>query len=204
MPQDVSLRCQCGSVEGTLVDVTPTNGTRVVCYCDDCQTFAEYLGLKGIRDARGGTDVVQRPLNTLKITKGKEHLKLLRQHPKGSFRWYAGCCRTPIGNTVSGKVPFIGVVHSFIAEPEKLDAVFGKAVGVQGKFAQGGAPDGVAATVPMGMMLKLILMLAGWKIAGKTQPTPFFDPDTREPTVAPTILTLDERNALRKAIGLTR
>ena len=57
---DVPIRCGCGALRGMLRSVTPSSGNRCVCYCDDCQSFAYYLGRADtILDARGGTDIFQ-------------------------------------------------------------------------------------------------------------------------------------------------
>ncbi len=40
----------------------------------------------------------------------------MRLTPMGLLRWYAGCCNTPIGNMVSARVPFIGIVHMFMGD----------------------------------------------------------------------------------------
>jgi hypothetical protein len=39
------------------------------------------------------------------------HLRLMRLSEKGLLRWYAGCCDTPLFNTMATpKVPFVGVL----------------------------------------------------------------------------------------------
>ena len=43
MPTDLPLRCSCGAVTGTLRGVASRRGNRLVCYCDDCQSFAHFL-----------------------------------------------------------------------------------------------------------------------------------------------------------------
>jgi hypothetical protein len=46
-------------VRGVATNVAPDTGSRVVCYCDDCQAFAKWLGGDGLTDAKGGTDLFQ-------------------------------------------------------------------------------------------------------------------------------------------------
>ena len=43
MPTDVPIRCACGSLRGVVKDVTPGDGNRCICYCDDCQSFPHAL-----------------------------------------------------------------------------------------------------------------------------------------------------------------
>ena len=42
---NIPLRCRCGEVRGTALDVNGGVGNRVVCYCHDCQAFARHLGV---------------------------------------------------------------------------------------------------------------------------------------------------------------
>lgn len=83
--------------------------------CDDCQSYAYQMDrADDILDPSGGTELYQTTLSNITITQGAEHLGCLRLSPKGLMRWYAGCCDTPIANTLPRhKVPFAGVVHSF-------------------------------------------------------------------------------------------
>ena len=79
-------------------------------------------------DAAGGTDIFQMPTGRLKLTAGADALRCLRLSGKGILRWYADCCRTPIGNTVGPRVPVVGLIHSFMrgeAGGRSLSAVLG-------------------------------------------------------------------------------
>ena len=96
----VPLACSCGAVRGVLRNANARNGSRLVCMCDDCQTYAHHLGRAGdILDAHGGTEVYQTYPARLGFTQGSEPVRCLRLSPKGLMRWHTGCCRTPIGNT---------------------------------------------------------------------------------------------------------
>ena len=36
------------------------------------------------------------------------------------IRWYAGCCKTPIGNTLENhKISFVGLLHNCLETPER-------------------------------------------------------------------------------------
>ncbi len=72
MSDDLPLRCRCGAVRGVASE--PTKLNRVVCYCDDCQAFARFLGRDDLLDALGGSDICQMALARLRITEGREHL----------------------------------------------------------------------------------------------------------------------------------
>ena len=42
MQADLPIRCACGAVAGVLRAVSSRRGNRLVCYCDDCQSFAHF------------------------------------------------------------------------------------------------------------------------------------------------------------------
>lgn len=116
---DLNLQCQCGKVQGTAHNVTPSTGNHLVCYCQDCQAFARHLGTAGILDEHGGTEVFQMSYADIEITQGTENLRSIKLTPKGLIRWYADCCKTPIGNTMSAKFPFVGLIHTFMHDADK-------------------------------------------------------------------------------------
>lgn len=139
--KDVPLKCACGAVRGIAGNVSPGSGMRVVCYCEDCQRFAHYLGREDILDAHGGTEVFQMPPADVKITHGAEQIRCIRLTSKGLHRWYTACCRTPIGNTLSAAGPFVGVIHNFIGDERVRETNLGPVRGyVQTKFALSSLP----------------------------------------------------------------
>lgn len=106
------LRCRCGRLQGHVT--LEGRNTRVVCYCKDCQAFARFLDPAGrALDAQGGSDVVQLAPHRIHISQGAEHLAVMRLSPQGMLRWYAACCRTPIGNTLARHDrPFTGLLRT--------------------------------------------------------------------------------------------
>src|SRR5690606_7428174 len=119
MNQDLELRCRCGNVHGWLRDVSPRTVNRVVCYCDDCQAFLHHLGRNDLLDAQGGTDIVQVSPASFELDRGTENVMGVRLGPKGLYRWYAGCCKTPLGNMTTPSIPFVGITHELFGD---LDA----------------------------------------------------------------------------------
>ena len=104
--------CRCGQTELAL-DVTGFGAaSRIICYCDDCQTFARALDAQAdVLGPGSGTGIVQSTPDRLRIVKGAENLAILRLSPKGLLRWYAGCCDTPMCNSLPKMgVPFVGIV----------------------------------------------------------------------------------------------
>lgn len=190
-------------MRGVATDVTPDNGNRVVCMCDDCQAFALFLECPDTLDQYGGTDIYQTTPAQLRITDGVEHLRCVRLSPKGLLRWYAGCCNTPIANTAdTARAPFAGVVHTFMdhaASGRARGDVLGPPLGyLMAKFALGEPPANAHATVPLSLLIRSIKYLLRGLVTGKASPSPFFDARTKAPVVEPKVLTTEEREAIRQ------
>ena len=188
---DVPLKCSCGEVAGTAVDVSARNGTRVMCHCDDCQAFARYLEQEDeILNENGGTDLFQIYPCQFEITKGAEKLRSLRLTPKGLLRWYTQCCNTPVANTISGKVPFVGVIHNFMDDEGSRDTNLGPLRSrVQGKFALSTAADvDIHPKYPIGLSMRIARKLLIGKLSGKNSPNTLFDP-VGKPLSIPSIVS---------------
>jgi hypothetical protein len=200
--RDVELGCRCGAVHGVVKNASPHTVSRAVCYCDDCQAFLHQLGRAELMNERGGSDVVQVAPATLSFDRGSEYIVGLRLSPKGLYRWYASCCKTPLGNTLEPAFPFVGInIHSFVGTPAQLDQTFGKATtSVRGEFAVGGPPAG-STKFPLRLILRALHNMVGWRLLGKTWPHPFFDRIARAPTHAVTVLSRAERDGLRLLCG---
>jgi hypothetical protein len=197
MSQDAKLRCRCGQVQGTVKNAAPQTVNRVVCYCDDCQAFLHHLGRADLLDLHGGTDIVQVAPAALSFERGTERIVGLRLTPKGLHRFYASCCKTPLGNTVGPAIPFVGIVAKAFVD----DEIFGKPIGaIAGKYAVGIAPDG-STKVNLWLLARAVRMVLGWRLTGKAWPHPFFDRATRAPTRPLTTLSRSEREALRPLCG---
>ncbi len=204
MSQDVALGCRCGKIRGRLRGASPRTVNRVVCYCADCQAFLHHLERADLLDERGGTDIVQVAPAALSLDEGREHVEALRLSPKGLFRWYAGCCKTPLGNTLQPAFPFVGVPLEFFAgapDAARRDEAFGPPrAAVGGQSAIGEPPPG-STSLQVGFLARTARLLLGWKLGGKSWPHPFFDRATRAPIRPPKILSREERDALRPLCG---
>ncbi len=196
MTTDVPLRCACGALRGVAREVGAGAGHRVVCYCDDCQAFAHFLGRADrILDAHGGTDVFQMSPARIELTKGKAHLACLRLTRKGVLRWYAACCNSPVGNTFpTRQIPFVGLILDCadpLALDRTLDEVFGPVrARVHARFATGevAEPD-TYDRAPISLILRFAGSLLTARIRGEHKKAPtFFDAKTGKPTVVPRIL----------------
>jgi hypothetical protein len=174
----------------------------MVCYCDDCQAYAHHLGRADLLDVHGGTDVVQVAPASLSFDRGDKRIVGLRLTPKGLYRWYTDCCKTPVGNTLGPAIPFVGIVaQAFRDAANDPDDIFGKPIGAGwGKYAVGTAPAG-ATGWNLGMIARAARRVFGWKISGQTWPHPFFDRTTGAHRRPLTTLSRAEREGLRPLCG---
>ena len=190
---DLELRCRCGTVQGRVRGASPQTGTRLVCYCDDCQRFATVLGVADqVLDAHGGTDVLHISPARIDLTSGIDHVACLRLTPRGIYRWYAACCNTPIGNTLpTGKVPFLSLIRACLrCDEDLLDAIVGPVrARLQGRFAVGDAAHlHIHPRAPLSMVLRAARKTIGWWVRGDQRRSPFFDNATTpisDPQLAP-------------------
>lgn len=201
MPTDVPIRCACGELCGIARGLSGRVGSRLSCYCDDCQSYAWFLGDAGrILDAHGGTAIFQTSPARVEITQGAERLACVRLREGGLLRWYADCCRSPIGNTLaSGALPFVGLFQDRLDGP--LDELLGPSRGgVHGRFAKGDRSRLDAADrAPLGLILRFLRLALGARLRGDQRRSPFFDPRSGAPIVEPQVLSPDELRAVETA-----
>lgn len=188
------LRCRCGTLQGEL-DLS-TAYSRATCHCRDCQAFARFLGRDDVTDAAGGTDVVPMAPGAIRITAGAERLACMSLSPKGLLRWYADCCRTPVGNTGRGPSPYyVGVTTVCIDAPEAAIAAQAGPRGrvmLFGKCARTPVKSTPVALAIGGAAIGWHLLKAKLK---RLSASPFFDA-AGAPVRTPEVLTLEARRAL--------
>lgn len=191
------LKCECGKTRGEL-EVHPWSTSRTICNCDDCQTYARFLKNDRILDPYGGTDILPAAPADLKITSGIENLKCARLSPKGLYRWYAGCCDTPVANSPPNPaMPYVGIVHTFWdATPEQADQWLGPVFArIQARYAKGKPPGRVYDKIGLRPILRILGFLAIATLKRRAEPSPFFK--DAQPVVEPYILSKQERQANR-------
>ena len=203
MSTQVELRCRCGEVAGVVTNASPQTVNRVVCYCDDCQAFVHQLGRADLLNTQGGSDIVQVAPASLTFVKGQDRIAGVRLTPKGLFRYHTTCCNTPVGNTLSPAIPFVGILtQAFGTDRQRSDQVFGAPVGeIFAKCAIGEPPAGSSPGLNLPLLLRSIAKVLGWRLTGKAWPNPFFRANSREPIFPLTVLSPDRRDALRKKCG---
>jgi hypothetical protein len=173
--------------------------TRATCYCKDCRAFARFLAVPGVLDAGGGTDVVAIAPAAVRFTSGSEHVASMSLSPKGLLRWYASCCRTPLGNTPRDpKLPYVGMVTTcFDAAPQAVDAAFGPRNRIVLNTRSATAP---VRSTPLAFAMGGLRILAG--IIGarlrRERASPFFDGAGR-PLREPEVISRERRAELERA-----
>lgn len=177
---EIEIQCDCGNFKGRVKNASPKSGNHIVCYCKDCQAFAQFLNKTDtVLDTNGGSELFQVPQASIEITNGHEHIKLMRLSEKGLNRWYADCCKSPIGNTMGSSSPFAGLLTYSM----KVDADLRQKTGpIRGYFfmksAKGTVPDAIKKIgTPFSMLMKLLWQMIVWKVKGLNNPSPFFDAD---------------------------
>lgn len=198
--KDVDLSCRCGEIRGRVAGVSPRTVNRVICYCADCQAFAHHIGCAELLDEHGGSDIVQVAPGSLTFTKGDDEIAGIRLSPKGLYRYYARCCKTPLGNTLDPKIPYVGIARVAF---QAGDGLLGKAEIANTKGAIGKAPT-TTKLDDARMVAKVVRRLLGWKVRGKSWPHPFFDRRTGAPSRELTVLSREERDRLRPLCGPRR
>ncbi len=195
----MQLRCRCGAVRGEMD--TGRAYARATCYCKDCRAFARFLGQPGVLDASGGIDIVAMAPAAVRFTAGSEHVTCMSLSPKGLLRWYASCCRTPLGNTPRDpKVLYAGLVTAcFDAAPQAVDAAFGP----RGRIVlnTGSATAPVRAT-PLALLtggLRIFAGLIGARLRSE-RTSPFFDASGR-PLREPEVISREQRAALERDVA---
>ena len=191
------LQCQCGRIRGNLL--LPTTAIRAICYCKDCQAFARYLGRAAdVLDEHGGTDILATLPSHVRFEQGLDALACMSLSETGILRWYASCCRTPLGNTPRDrKTHYVGLVHSCLAS-EPLDASFGPArLHFNAKSARGNVRDTRLSTVLA--ILKLMSWIVPARLTRRYRENPFFDATSGDPIRQPQVLSKAEVSALKDA-----
>jgi hypothetical protein len=189
------LSCRCGAFQGRVV--LTGAASRVICYCKDCQAFARFLEREGdVLDAQGGSEIVQMAPDCVEFTQGQAQLAVMKLSDKGMLRWYAACCRTPVGNTMTSRnLPFVGMLHSCL-NTAPLEPSFGP---VRARFNAASAL-GDPRPVDQGVLLSVFQVAARLvvgRLSGRYRHTPFFT-DGNLPVVEPLVITAQVREHLRR------
>lgn len=182
----MKIQCDCGKFQALLKHFPKASPGRLVCYCDDCQSYAKKIGREDILDEFGGTEVIPAYPNDFVIQEGKEHLKCFKLSPKGLHRWTAACCNTPIVNTMP-KFPWLGIPRNVYTNADSNAlAAFGKVRSrIKGKFKTGDAPFKISDDLGFMDALTVIPFIAKGFIFKKFSSSPFLKDDGKTPMSEP-------------------
>jgi hypothetical protein len=198
MTGDLPLRCRCGALEGRVG--SPDRSGRAICYCRDCRSFARWLGEpERTLDAAGGTEVLATLPRFVAFDRGLERLQCVSLTPRGLYRWYAACCRTPIGSTPRDpKLSYVGLVRGCLdVSPNTLDAAVGPArMRVSTDSALERRPSTPRETLRG--LVKVVRNVGGARLSGGYRENPFFRAGTARPLVASTVLSFEQWESLRE------
>lgn len=198
----IEVQCDCGKFRAELKGMPKNTPGRAVCYCDDCQTFLHHLGRPELLDQNGGTEIIPVYPSEFKIVSGAEQLRCTRLSPKGLYRWWVACCKTPVGNTTPG-FPWVGTLNRIYAAngPEFVEQKLGPIkCRIQGRFAHGTPPEGTSAKASFKDLKVIFPFLLKGFLTGKAKPSPFFQADNKTPIIAPDVMSLHERNTIRERL----
>lgn len=192
----IALHCRCGNVRGE-IDAGRAYA-RATCYCKDCQAYARWLGGADLTDDRGGTDILAMAPAAVRFTDGEVHVGCMSLSERGLLRWYASCCRTPLGNTPrDARVHYVGMATICLAAaPDALDAVSGPRDRIVLSTASAGGPVG---STPLAFLLgglRILAGIVGARLRG-VRASPFFDEATGTPIQTPEVLSPEARRMLR-------
>jgi hypothetical protein len=191
------LRCRCGTMQGHVA--APDQAmARGVCYCRDCRAYAHFLGrADDVLDLQGGTDVIATHPQHVVINQGLDALACMSMSPRGLLRWYASCCRTPIGNTSRNpKTAYVGLVHTCLeGAGVPIERSFGP-VTLRLNVASAASPVAERSRSVFGSMVRFVGTIFGARIGGSYKRSPFFDAASGMPVLTPHVLTKAERERL--------
>lgn len=193
------IQCECGQFRARLRAFPRDTPGRLVCYCDDCQTYLRFLGRADLLDSCGGTEVIPVWPADVEILSGVDQLVCTRLSPQGTYRFSTRCCNTPVVNTRPG-MPWAGFLRGvFTANPSlALDATLGPVRSrIMGRFASARPPAGTPDKFNLHAMRTVMPFILKGKLTGKSTPSPFFAADGTTPVVTPRVLTRDQREAAR-------
>jgi hypothetical protein len=174
--QTIDLSCQCGQVQGQIVNFSVKTSNRVVCHCQDCRRFTQWTGHGEMISQHGGVDIVQVAQSQVTLTKGADQIRCARLSKKGLYRFYAACCRMPLGNAMSRGVPFVGLPTPLIVQSARASVDIGLPVGIYGGSALSPPPN-AHRRVPAAMMLRIARLMLKWKFTMRNDSSPFFRAD---------------------------
>lgn len=197
------VQCECGKFRANLKKFPSNTPGRLICYCDDCQSYLHQLGRADLLDKHGGTEIIPAYPADVEIISGKEFLICTRLSPKGLFRFSTSCCNSPVAN-IQPNFPWIGF-HRCVYSSGSIDVeqVLGPIrSGIMGRYAKGTPPVSTPKTMNLSSFISVAPFMLKGLLFGKSRPTPFFAEDGVTPVASVKTLTKEERQAARNLAGV--
>jgi len=166
---DLPFACDCGKLRGTLLGVSPSNGTRAECFCHDCRATELYAGQPD--PAPGGVQLYQTVPDRVRFDAGEDQLAVFSLSDTGLLRWQARCCGAILFNTMrTPKVPFASFRTDRLEDDSPLGPIKARAFARKpnGKRGHEGA---------WAMMAGFGARALARLVTGRWKKTPFFTPD---------------------------
>ncbi len=185
----MNISCDCGQFVAELVAFPKNTPGRLVCYCGDCQQFAEKLDRNDVLDDFGGTEVIPAYPKEITISSGSDLLACYQLSDKGLNRWATTCCNSPILNT-RPNFPWAGIFHTAYKskDPNALDELGDIRGRIYGRDAAPGAPFKISKTVAFKDFLTIMPFIIKGKFKKMHENSPFYESDNVTPVSKPTIL----------------
>jgi hypothetical protein len=130
------------------------------------------------------------PSARVKLTEGSDAIRCISLSRK-VLRWYADCCRSPIGSTAANpRFPLVAIVHSFMDhEGHPRDDVLGLPLcRIYERSATGPLPPRAPPPPSLSVYGRRASMMVRWWMRGLARPSPFFDERGGAPRAVPQVL----------------
>jgi len=144
-------------------------------------------------DDSGANDLLQVAPWSIRFTSGQDRVEAFRFSEKGPLRWYAGCCNTPLGGTLSRRFPpFCVLVMENLTFPNGVPGpvifnAFCDQIAEKERCSKGG---GLAA---LRIFARLARQAVKGAISGKWGDNPFLDLGNGQAMADAKILSPDEK-----------
>ncbi|WP_268244638.1 DUF6151 family protein [Tateyamaria omphalii] len=166
---DLPFACDCGKLRGTLLGVSPTNGTRAECYCHDCRAAELYAGQPD--PAPGGVQVYQSVPDRVRFDLGEDQLAAFSLSEKGLLQWQASCCGALLFKTArTPKLPFVSFRTDRLEDDNPLGPIVARAF-VRKPNGKRGHEGGLK------FMFGFAVRALSRRMTGLWKQTPFFHAD---------------------------
>ena len=192
-PRDVTFRCSCGSVQGTLRGVSTSTGSHIACFCADCRAAEVFAGQPD--PAPEPVTYFQTTPDRVRFDAGFDKLAVFSFGPKNLLRWQASCCGSPLFNTLRNpKIAFASIRTNTLDDQTAMGPVRATA------FIPN--PAGTPKHKGMGRIVwALFSRIAAARITGRWKQTPFFDPETLAPVREVQVVDKDVRAEIKASLS---